>query len=102
MQHGTTEQVKKGIDEIKRVLKPKGHIFITLSGRYSEGKIRPFLVKTARKIEDRVYVPTQGSEAGLPHFIYNKELILKHYHNFTILNLWKDAKDYYCFIGQKT
>lgn len=101
LQHGMISQIKRGIAEIERVLAPEGLVFITLCGRYSQGGTRYCLVKTARKIADRTYVPTKGSEVGLPHFIYNRKLILEHYNNFEMLEMWRDSKDYYCFIGKK-
>jgi len=100
LQHGKVNEIKKAIKEIERVLKPGGLIFITLSGRISKGKIRECLVKTAKKIAPRTYVPTMGNEKGLTHFIYNKKVIKKHYYNFKILKIWKDSRDYYCFIAQ--
>jgi len=100
LQHGKVNEIKKAIKEIERVLKPRGLIFITLSGRISKGKVRPYLIKTAKKIATRTYVPTKGNEAGLTHFIYNKKIIKKHYHNFKILKIWKDSRDYYCFTAQ--
>jgi len=100
LQHGTEEKIKKAISEINRILRPGGIIFITLCGRYTKGKIRKILVQTAKKIAQNTFVPTQGEEMGLTHFIYNKRLIFEHYNNFRILKLWKDEKDYYCFIGE--
>ncbi|MBU4314923.1 MAG: class I SAM-dependent methyltransferase [Candidatus Portnoybacteria bacterium] len=101
LQHGTEKQILKAIDEIKRILKPGGLVFITLCGRLSNGRVRLFLVKTARQIAPNTYKPTKGNEQGLTHFIYNKTLIQKHFKDFKILNQWKDSKDYYCFVGQK-
>jgi len=100
LQHGKLNEIKKTIKEIERVLKPRGLIFITLCGRISKGKVRDYLIKTAKKTAQRTYVPTMGNEKGLTHFIYNKKVIKKHYHNFKILKIWKDSKDYYCFIAQ--
>ncbi len=101
LQHGTEKQIRRAIHEIRRVLKPGGIMFITLCGRISKGKVRLFLVKTAKKIAPHTYKPTQGNEKGLTHFIYNKNLIRKHFDGFRILKLWKDDKDYYCFFAQK-
>jgi tellurite methyltransferase len=101
LQHGTEAQIQKAISEIKRILKPNGIIFITLCGRLSKGKVRPFLVKTAKKMAPNTYVPTQGNEMGLTHFIYDRKRILQHYKDFRIDSMWKDEKDYYCFLGLK-
>lgn len=101
IQHGTNKQITHTIKEMERVLKNKGLIFITVSGRISQGKVRYCLVKTAKKIAEHTYTPTIGSEAGLTHFIYNKKLIKQHFKNFKKIYLWKDSKDYYCFLAQK-
>lgn len=100
MQHAKESVIKKAVKEISRVVKPGGLIFITLCGRCSKGKLRYCLVKTANKIAPNTYVPTQGNETGLVHFIYNKDLILKHYNNFSILDFWRDDKDYYAFLAK--
>jgi HAD superfamily hydrolase (TIGR01509 family) len=100
LQHGNESQINHVIKEIERILNPNGLIFVTLCGRYSEGKLRHCLVKTAKKIASNTYVPTIGRESGLTHFIYNKALIKKHYRNFKILKLWTDDKDYYCFLAK--
>jgi len=101
LQHGTETQIKKTIKEIHRILKPNGKIFVTLCGRYSKGKIRYCLVKTAKKIAPNTYKPTIGKEKDLTHFIYNKKLIQKHFKHFKITKFWKDDKDYYCFLAKK-
>ena len=100
LQHGKLNQIKKGIEEIERVLKPGGLIFITLCGRYSKGKVRYCVIKTARKVAPRTYVPTIGNEASVTHYVYDKATIKSHYKNFKIIDLWRDKKDYYCFLGE--
>ncbi len=101
IQHGYEPDVKHTISEIHRVVKPDGHIFITVSGRISNGKIRPFLVKTAEQVDPHTFIPVQGNEKGQVHFIYTKDLIMKHFTKFEIEKLWKDSRDYYCFIAKK-
>lgn len=101
MQHATEGEIKKTIKEIFRIIKPGGYIFVTLCGRYSNGKLRYCLVKTAKRIKPHTYKPTIGDEKGLVHFIYNKQLVKKHYNQFKMLKMWKDSKDYYCFVAQK-
>lgn len=100
LQHGEEKQIKQVIKEIERVLRPGGLIFITLCGRISEGRVRDYLVKSAKKIAPHTYVPTIGNEAGLTHFIYNQQKIKEHYKNFKIIDFWRDDKNYYCFVGR--
>lgn len=101
LNHGYEDDVKRGISEIERVLKPQGLIFITVPGRIANRETRYCLVKTARKVDERVYLPEKGEEAGIPHFIYNMDILRMHYQNFKLIETWKDNKDYYCFLGRK-
>lgn len=102
LNHGYTKDIEKGFSELARVVKNNGLVFITVSGRYSQGKVRFCLVKTATQVEKRVYIPTKGSEIGVPHFIFTKkELFNLLLPNFKILKYWVDDKDYYCVIAQR-
>ncbi|KUK82542.1 MAG: Transcriptional regulator, MerR family [Microgenomates bacterium 39_6] len=101
LQHGKEAQIKQGVAEITRILKPEGLLFISLPGRYAHGKERYCLVTTARKIEKRTFVPTQGEEIGIPHHIFNKSMLLEYFCDFTPMKIWQDKKDYYCFLGKK-
>lgn len=98
IQHNTRKQIEKTLTEISRILKPGGFLFITVCGRYSQGKVRHCLVKTAQKIADNTYVPTIGDETGLTHFIYNKKNLLKDLKNFSKIKFWKDTRDYYAVL----
>jgi len=101
LQHGLLDQILYAIAEVERILKPNGLIFITLCGRYSKGKVRQYLIQTAKQIAPRTYLPTKGNEKNLPHYIYNVKILKNHYRNFRILKLWKDNLDYFCFLGVK-
>jgi SAM-dependent methyltransferase len=101
LQHGNETEVRRGISEITRVLKPDGLLFVTLPGRYAHGRERYCLVTTARQVEERTFVPTQGEEIGTPHHIFNKPMLLRYFSDFVSIRIWKDDKDYYCFLGKK-
>ncbi|GIK84313.1 MAG: hypothetical protein BroJett025_09350 [Patescibacteria group bacterium] len=101
LQHNKREQIQKTLAEIHRILKPGGFLFITVCGRYSKGKVRYCLVKTADKIAENTYVPTIGDETGLIHFIYNKKLLFSDLANFIKIKFWKDSRDYYCVLAKK-
>jgi len=101
LQHGSLEDIKKGIDEMARILKPKGSVLVSVCGRYSKGKQRPNLVKTATKIGDNLYIPNYGREKGVVHYIFNKKNIKKLFCDFAIPKIWKDSEDYYCFLAYK-
>lgn len=100
LQHSDEKGIIHAISEMKRVLKPGGLIFITVCGRISRGKVRHCLVKTAKKISERTYIPTCGEERGMTHFIYDKKTLLRHYSGFGIIRIWKDNRDYYCLLAE--
>lgn len=107
--HARIKTIRKAIREIERVLKPKGLIFITVRKRKFK-KFRPNLEiiehfekqKTRYKvIEPRTYVPIEGGEKGLIHYLFNKELIRKEFNHFKIYTIWIDSNGrHYCFWGE--
>lgn len=108
--HEKIANIRKAISEIERVLKPGGLIFITVRKR----KFRKFYPDLAiiekygkqksryKVIGPRTYVPIEGGEKGLIHYLFNKELIKKEFKNFKISDIWLDSeKRHYCFLGSK-
>lgn len=107
--HGKIEEIRKTIEEIKRILKPDGLIFINLRKR----KIReydpknPIIEKygkqkaTYKMIAPRTYMPIEGGEKGLIHYLFDKEQIKKEFNDFKISKLWNSVDGrHYCFLGQ--
>ncbi len=107
--HAKIKDIKKAIREIERVLKPKGLIFITVRKR----KFRKFYPKLTiiekygkqktkyMVIEARTYVPTEGGEKGLIHYLFNKKLLRKEFKNFKIHDIWVDSdRRHYCLLGE--
>lgn len=105
--HGLIGDIRLCIKEIERVLKTGGFIFITVRKRntrnWSKGKIIEKYGNQSvnyKVIAPRTYVPTEGGEKDLPHFLFNKEIIRKEFRNFKIENIWSDSKkQHYCFVG---
>lgn len=94
--HGRHKQIKYCISEIERVLRPGGIIFLTFSARRWKRGATKFKI-----IGPRTYVPLNGEERGLPHFIYNKSLIRKDFRNFDIIDLHTDIGKHHCLLGKK-
>ncbi|MBN2458346.1 class I SAM-dependent methyltransferase [Candidatus Woesearchaeota archaeon] len=93
--HNYYEKVKFCISEIKRVLRPNRLIFITVSANKYKRRASRFEMP-----EQRTYVPLDGEEKGVPHFIYTKTLMKKDFKNFKILSLHKDRGDHWCIFGR--
>jgi SAM-dependent methyltransferase len=109
LHHGTIEKIRNAIKEIERVLSPNGYVFITFRKR----KFRKFYIngtiiekygkqKTNYKVvAPRTYVPTDGGEKDLPHYLFNRELINKEFKDFKSRKIWVDPEGrHYCFLGQ--
>ncbi|XOB41730.1 MAG: class I SAM-dependent methyltransferase [Candidatus Nealsonbacteria bacterium] len=107
--HARIKTIRKAIKEIERILKPGGLIFITVRKR----KLKKFWPKSTiiekygkqkssyKVIGPRTYIPIEGGEKGLIHYLFNKELIKKEFKNFKINNIWIDSKRrHYCFLGE--
>ena len=52
-------------------------------------------------IAPKTYVPIEGKEKGLIHYLFNKETIQKEFNNFKIHDIWVDSTGrHYCFWGE--
>lgn len=109
LHHERIEKIRKAIKEIERVLVPGGFVFITFRKR----KFKKFYPKHTiierygkqktnyEVIAPRTYIPVKGGEKGLPHYLFNKELIEKEFNNFKNRRIWVDSeRRHYCFLGQ--
>lgn len=107
--HATIENIRKAIKEVERILKPNGLIFMTFRKRkfrksYPQGTIIEKYGKQKvnyRITGKRTYVPIDGREKGLIHYLFNKAGIRKEFRNFKFYNIWVDSeRRHYCFLGE--
>lgn len=96
LHHGRIDAVRKHIREIERVVKPGGIIFVTVRKRVPKKQRRPF-----KEVAPHTYVPVEGGEIGIAHYLFTKELLRKEFRNVRIIDLWVDASNYYCLLAQK-
>jgi ubiquinone/menaquinone biosynthesis C-methylase UbiE len=95
LHHARIEDIRGAIKEIERVLKPAGLVFVTVRKRVAKRRRLKF-----RKLDSRTYVPLEGDEKGLVHFLFNKELLRKEFRNFMIHELSVDSRGYYHLLGE--
>lgn len=93
--HGRIEDIRKAIQEIRRVLVPGGLVFVTSRKRISKKRRL-----SHKNIALRTYVPTEGKEKGVVHYLFTKEILRKEFEGFRIHDLWIDENDYYCLLGE--
>jgi len=100
LHHGTIDQIRGAINEIERVLKPGGLVYATVRKRVSKEKRLPH-----RYIAPRTYIPLEGNEKGVVHYLFNKDLFRKEFRNFKVLELRIDYgpqewEAYYSLLGE--
>ncbi len=106
--HAKITEIRKAISEIERVLRPKGLIFLIVRKRrfrnWSKNKIVEKYGKQKvnyKVIANRTYVPIEGGEKDLPHYLFNRALLRKEFKNFKIIDIWVDKdKRHYCLLGE--
>jgi ubiquinone/menaquinone biosynthesis C-methylase UbiE len=100
LNHGTIDQIRTAIMEIERVLRERGLVYVTVRKRVPKRKRLPF-----KEIAPRTYVPLEGSEMGVVHYLFNKALLREEFGAFKILSLTVDHgpldwECYYSLLGE--
>ncbi len=90
--HNRLYEIKKLIDEIKRVLKSEGKIFITVP------KLKNISYKDPLEIEKNTFIPTKGHEQGVIHHYFDIIEIKKFFSNFDI-KIKEDDYNHYLIVG---
>ena len=93
--HAKLKEINFCISEIERVLKPNGLVFITVTKNKMKGR-----ASKVKVIESRTYAMLDGTEKGIPHYIYTKVLLKKYFKNFKIFDIYTDKQNHYCLIGK--
>lgn len=93
--HNYVDKVRYCVSEIERVLKPGGIAFVTVTVE----SYKRFATKF-KNPAPRTVIPLDGREKGVPHYVYTEELMRKDFKNFEILDLHKDSRSHYCFLGR--
>jgi SAM-dependent methyltransferase len=78
--HALVATVQRTAREMARLLAPGGVVFVSVPARLEAGV-------TFREVEPGTYVPTSGSEVGLPHHIFSADGLAGLFPGFTVLEL---------------
>jgi len=80
--HGTLEEMRKAVSEIRRVLRPGGAALIMFksqeSYRYGRG----------RQIEPNTFIPDEGYDAGTPHHYSDRSEVQDLLSGFSVVRLF--------------
>jgi 2-polyprenyl-3-methyl-5-hydroxy-6-metoxy-1,4-benzoquinol methylase len=92
--HGDNATVKRIADEITRVIKPGGLIFITVATLKNQAK-------TWEQIEPNTFMPLDGREKGLLHHFFTPEELQALFSGFEIKDTHLDKGQHYCLTAVK-
>jgi len=92
--HNRLYRIRKTIKEIKRVLKKDGIIFITVP-------ISKNQCTNSKTIAPHTYVPLDGREEGLVHYLFSKKRIYEEFRDFKIKDIHLYKHTHFCIFGSK-
>lgn len=95
--HNRRGKVRQCISEMARVLRPGGVLFVSVPS----WKRRKGISRKSRKVAPHTYVPVEGRETGVVHFLYNRALLRQDFRAFRILDIHKDREEHYCLLGRR-
>jgi SAM-dependent methyltransferase len=92
--HARLAQIAALVDELARLLKPGGLLFVTVPQLQNQGT-------RFEQIEPGTYIPLDGSEAGLPHHYFTPEELRDLFKAFSIRDIHLDQHHHYCLTTTK-
>jgi len=95
LHHNLLKQVQFTVDEVARVIKPGGYIFITVPTFKAFNRMNWKL----KEVEPNTHIPQEGPEKGLPHHFFTKEEIPIVFNAFNIIEMYFDATYHRAIIG---
>lgn len=97
--HAERHIVKNIIDEITRVTKSGGVIFITVPLYKGYSKKRPGW--KMKKIAKKTFLPLDGQEKGMVHYFFTADEFKKSFPKFKILKAYMDKTNHYAILATK-
>ena len=96
--HNLMKNIKKTINELERVLRSKGLLFVTFPvlhpGPVSEEDDWELV-----EVEEGTYIPQKGWESGIPHHYFTLEEIPIEFEAFNIQDIYLDETGHRCVIA---
>ncbi len=95
--HNLMKDILFTVNEMNRILKPEGFVFITVPLRQA------FYVKkkNMKKVETRTYIPLTGQEKGLPHHFFTVAEVKRVFNAFDLSEIYIDKTNHRAILGRK-
>lgn len=96
--HNLLRDILTTVNEIERVLKIGGYIFITtpILGPKPENPEDDWKL---HQVEDGTFIPQSGPESGIPHHYFTEEKLHEVFRNFKILEMYMDDTNHRCLLA---
>jgi protein-S-isoprenylcysteine O-methyltransferase Ste14 len=98
--HADIATIRQIIQEITRVLKPGGLLFVTVP-RLDEGGPHAWWGTDFEQVEPHTFLPLDGPERGLLHHYFTPEELHRVFGGFDITDMHVDSVDHHCVLGFK-
>jgi ubiquinone/menaquinone biosynthesis C-methylase UbiE len=92
--HGNIASIKKIVQEISRVLKPGGLLFVAVT-------TTKHMAETWREVEPGTFIPLDGREKGLIHHFFTEQELRDVFGGFRIADIHLDDEQHYCMTASK-
>ena len=96
--HNPVKRISRTIEEIHRVLKPGGWLFVTVSTCKPLGTMR---YHSGIEIETDTIVLTEGREKGVPHHFFTTPELLSEFSRFELVDFHWDSRSRACLLLRK-
>ena len=92
--HADITAIKQIIQEMERVIRIGGFLFVTVPQLRNQGK-------NFKEIEPHTFIPLDGPEKGLPHHYFTPDELRDFFVNFEVKDIHLDEVDHYCLSASK-
>ncbi|HEY40346.1 MAG TPA: class I SAM-dependent methyltransferase [Dehalococcoidia bacterium] len=96
--HNPVERIRRTIEEIYRVLKSGGWLFVVVS---TCKPIGPMRYHSGIEIEPDTIVLTEGREKGVPHHFFTTLELIEMFSRFTFIDFHWDSRSRACLLSRK-
>jgi len=96
--HNLMKDIIFTVNEISRILKPKGLIYITFPKLEGTSRLEEWELK---EIEKGTYIPQAGKEKGLPHHFFTIDEIHQVFSSYDLLEISLDGPNHRSILGIK-
>ena len=91
--HADIATIRAIVDEVSRVLKRGGQLFVTVPSLRNQGE-------NFEQLEPNTYIPLDGPEKGLPHHYFTPEELRGVFGpHYDIVDIHLDAWDHHCMLA---